>query len=304
MKPSQQPESHKSGSIKDNASFEIRTIQWQQKIKEDKNENPHGNNHFEIIWITKGSGQHWIDLQKYEIENNQLFFIKPGQVHRLQPTGEIEGYAISFTESFLSIEDHESDSIYHTSLFQLFADASGSVMTNDAVGEMQDITERMVKEFNSPHTYRTEILKRYFKIFLIYLTNQYKDAYQMVGQTRNMELVQKFMALLEKNFKTEKMVAGYADHLSITPNYLNEIIKKTTGYPAGHHIRQRVVLEAKRQATYSGTCMKEIAYYLGFCDMAHFSKFFKNTTGMNFTEFKKEKLTFAISSPVMNDAVA
>jgi AraC family transcriptional regulator, transcriptional activator of pobA len=293
MKPSQQPEPHKSGSIKDNVSFEIHTFQWLQKTKEYKTENPNRDNHFEIIWITKGSGRHWIDLQKYEIENNQLFFIKPGQVHRLQPIGEVEGYTISFTESFLSIEDHESDSIYHTSLFQLFADASGSVMTNDAVEEMRDITERMIKEFNSLHTYRTEILKRYFKIFLIYLTNQYSDTFQLTAQTRNMELVQKFMALLEKNFKTEKMVADYADHLSITPNYLNEIIKKTTGYPAGHHIRQRIVLEAKRQATYSGTCMKEIAYYLGFGDMAHFSKFFKNTTGMNFTEFKKEKLVFS-----------
>jgi AraC family transcriptional activator of pobA len=35
--------------------------------------------------------------------------------------------------------------------------------------------------------------------------------------------------------------------------------------------------------------MKEIAYFLGFCDMAHFSKFFKNTTGMNFSDFKKER---------------
>ena len=58
-------------------------------------------------------------------------------------------------------------------------------------------------------------------------------------------------------------------------NYLNEIIKKTTGYSAGYHIRQRVVLEAKRKAAYSDSCMKEIAYHLGFCDIAHFSKFFK-----------------------------
>jgi YesN/AraC family two-component response regulator len=84
------------------------------------------------------------------------------------------------------------------------------------------------------------------------------------------------------------MVSDYAGRLSVTPNYLNEIIKKTTGFSAGHHIRQRIVLEAKRQATYSGRCMKEIAYFLGFCDMAHFSKLFKNTTGMNFSYFKKE----------------
>lgn len=111
-----------------------------------------------------------------------------------------------------------------------------------------------------------------------------------------MSLVQQFMSLLEKHYKTEKMVAGYASLLSVTPNYLNEIIKKTTGYSAGHHIRQRVVLEAKRQATYSDHCMKQIGYYLGFDDTAHFSKFFKNAAGINFTDFKKERITVLAAS--------
>jgi AraC-like DNA-binding protein len=33
--------------------------------------------------------------------------------------------------------------------------------------------------------------------------------------------------------------------------------------------------------------MKEVAYSLGFEDIAHFSRFFKNTAGMNFTDFRK-----------------
>ncbi len=83
--------------------------------------------------------------------------------------------------------------------------------------------------------------------------------------------------------------------LFVTPNYLNEIIKKITGYSAGYHIRQRITLEAKRMALYSDNSMKEIAYNLGFLDCAHFSKFFKTITGSNFTEFKKEKLTIAVA---------
>jgi len=44
-----------------------------------------------------------------------------------------------------------------------------------------------------------------------------------------------------------------------------------------------------RLAVYSDVCMKEIAYLLGFSDTAHFSKFFKKSTGMNFSEFKRNK---------------
>jgi YesN/AraC family two-component response regulator len=41
--------------------------------------------------------------------------------------------------------------------------------------------------------------------------------------------------------------------------------------------------------------MKQIGYYLGFDDMAHFSKFFKTATGMNFTDFKKEKMVVSFA---------
>jgi AraC family transcriptional activator of pobA len=63
-----------------------------------------------------------------------------------------------------------------------------------------------------------------------------------------------------------------------------------TGFSAGHHIRQRVVLEAKRMGRYSDAGMKEIAYNLGFLDSAHFSSFFKTYGGINFSEFKRGAL--------------
>jgi AraC family transcriptional activator of pobA len=36
--------------------------------------------------------------------------------------------------------------------------------------------------------------------------------------------------------------------------------------------------------------MKEVAFQLGFEDVAHFSKFFKTVCGKNFSTYKKERL--------------
>jgi AraC-like DNA-binding protein len=47
------------------------------------------------------------------------------------------------------------------------------------------------------------------------------------------------------------------------------------------------VLEAKRKAVFGGYSMKEAAYDLGFYDPSHFSKYFKNSSGVNFTDFKR-----------------
>lgn len=256
------------------------------------------NNHFEIIWITKGSGSLYLDMQVSALQSNQLVFVKPGQVRQCSFSGQTSGYVFSFSESFLSIEHQESNSTYHTSLFKMFASASVIDMNNDDLPGMKNIAAQMMKEFYGDNLFRVEILRRYFKIWLIYITRQLQDEVTFVKPSRNMEIVEQFMNLLEKNYKSLRMVSDYASRLSVTPNYLNEIIKKTTGFSAGHHIRQRIVLEAQRQATYSGRCMKEIAYFLGFYDMAHFSKLFKNTTGMNFSDYKRDKLLPVAASSV------
>ena len=105
-----------------------------------------------------------------------------------------------------------------------------------------------MKEYENQYPFRALLIKRYFRIFLILLSRQLEEFVENVGQTRETELVKRFMEMLDKNFREEKMVSGYAAQLYVTANYLNRIVKKNTGYSAGHHIRQRVVLEAKRMA--------------------------------------------------------
>lgn len=94
------------------------------------------------------------------------------------------------------------------------------------------------------------------------------------------------------------MVSDYARELAVTPNYLNEIIRKKTGIAASDHIKNRIILEAKREAVHGGGSMKEIAYRLGFDDLAHFSKYFKNATGRSFTEFRKRNCTIMNAGPI------
>lgn len=258
--------------------------------QELEDERPPMEDQYKMIWVIKGSGTHCLDLEQTGVLDNTLYFIKPGQEFRIRAEGMLEGYALSFTGAFLDMEDPRSETTYYNYLFSFFANARGIAIRSDIFPDLADITEKMWKESRSAHLFRTEILRRYLKIFLLYLTRDLEGRFQITGQSRNFELVQKFMSLLDKKFKTKKMVSDYARDLIVTPNYLNEITKKITGHSAGYHIRQRVVLEAKRLGVYSDNGMKEIAYDLGFSDSSHFSKFFKAATGMNFTDFKRNRL--------------
>ncbi len=274
-------------------SFEIRTLESMVQYGEPVNEPVFSHSYFEIIWITRGSGIYRVDMQQFNIQANQFFCVRPGEIHLIEAGENLEGYVVSFTRSFLGMNDTDLDLVHAGGVYHLFERCKAVQARNENIADMALIMERLLKEYKNLDLFRLELLRRYFKIFLIYLSRQFEENNVPGMYSRSVGLVQKFMDLLNTNFKEMKMVADYARQLAVTPNYLNESVKKTTGYPASHHIRQRIALEAKRQAAYSDVCMKEIAYHLGFSDSAHFSKFFKNTTGMNFTDFKKEKFSMA-----------
>lgn len=268
--------------------FQIIAFSWADETIQLHNEVPHMQDYIELIWITRGQGTLTIDLKDHPLTANSVCCLTPGMVHQLKGDNEMEGYLFLFTESFLYKNAHEFDPMYHAGFFDTFSRSANFRVTEDISEEMYEITCKMIKECHNVYLFKAEILRRYFKIFLIYLTRQFPAILKTSLQTRNIELAEKFKSLLEKHYIKHKKVSDYARLLSVTPNYLNEIVKKITGYPASHHIRHRIVLEAKRQAAYSDVCMKEVAWHLGFSDIAHFSKFFKNITGINFSNFKKE----------------
>ncbi|HET7849966.1 MAG TPA: helix-turn-helix domain-containing protein [Pseudolabrys sp.] len=93
--------------------------------------------------------------------------------------------------------------------------------------------------------------------------------------------------LLEENFRKERQIAFYADKLAMTPDRLNDHVKRATGVTAGHLIRQRVLTEAKRQLVFTSLAIHEIAYDLSFSDPSHFTRFFRKQTGMTPQAFRE-----------------
>jgi AraC-like DNA-binding protein len=100
-------------------------------------------------------------------------------------------------------------------------------------------------------------------------------------------MVQRFKNLVETRYQQWHQVRDYAGALNVSPNYLNEVIKSNIGVSAKDFIQNRLLLEAKRMAVFTGKSIKETAYDLGFEDPSYFSKFFRAGTGQSIIEFKR-----------------
>lgn len=265
----------------------VQSLEWMRQNHRDQTGVPERTTYFELIWVKKGNGYLTIDLKRLSISENTIYCLAPGQYRALDLLDPVQGYYIFLSAEFLHLSECPVDFSLLISQFK----RAGTFPAVIPDLEMEELMIRIQKEYNNQGRLRSEILKGLLKLFLIYLsrqTEQVSERFKAVRHEKDADVVSKFMALLGKHFATKKLVADYADELCITPNYLNSIVKKQTGFPVSHHIQQHIIMEAKRQAMYSGLRMKEVADRLGFEDYAHFSKFFKNYSGMNFSSFKKE----------------
>ena len=77
--------------------------------------------------------------------------------------------------------------------------------------------------------------------------------------------------------------------LNMTHNYLNENIKKYTGFPVSYWIKNEILLEAKRLLVYTTLSVKEIAHAIGYDDPAYLSKVFRIHEGISPKTFRNKK---------------
>ncbi len=242
---------------------------------------------YEIIWIKDGAGSFTINSQKYHIQKDVVYCLSPFLAKDFQEANVIEGYYISVSEDFVTgvISDHQS------SVLQALVNGASNLLILELVkenrAEMEEVLLKMRHEYGKDLSLKMNILTCLFKIFAFYMSRNIDLVKTNNADKRDTELVRNYLRLIRRHIITNKFVAEYAIQLCVTPQYLNRVVKKISGQTASHHIQQVIIQEAKKQFLQPNTTMKQIAYSLGFEDVSHFSKFFKNAAGYNFSTFKK-----------------
>jgi AraC family transcriptional regulator, transcriptional activator of pobA len=269
-----------------NYFFDISTVE-SVSLKHGLRHGPVRQPHHQIVWITRGSGYFSIDLEKYRIEDNSAFTIPPGRFHQIMAEGRLSGFVLSFNIDFLYLAIESPGRPFFKEICTDLKRVKMYLMDGGDQA-LQSLLAGMTREFEAQNIFRLEIVSGLFKVFLIYMKRQSTSIRQEETSCPGLRLFNNFYAKVDNQFRTKKQVADYAHELSVSPNYLSEVVRKGTGHSAGYHIRQRTVQEAKRLVIFNDSNMKTVAYSLGFDDLSHFSKYFKNAAGMNFRDFKKK----------------
>lgn len=145
-------------------------------------------------------------------------------------------------------------------------------------------TKRVLKETDHPYTIKIlqHLTNAYFYGFgyNVHHIDQHK-------KSRQEELVENFLADVQKNFKTERGIEFYADRLCVTPRYLSKVIKDHNGLSAKQWIDDYVVWEAKALLKSTNMTIQQISDELNFPSQSFFGKYFKRSVGFSPLEYRK-----------------
>lgn len=244
---------------------------------------PHSLSFYEILLITSGRGEVTLDGASHPVAPGRVFFTSPGQPRQWHVRG-LDGLCLFFTADF--VEEFFKDPLF---LFKLpyFHRAGGDpgLALRRAAAESLSVRLRsMQKEIRRLRPDSPDALRAGLYETLVHLSRRFGAREGDVPRENPTAL--RLRQLIERHFRERHQPGAYARQLRITVGHLNQLARRHLGRTAGALIRERLILEARRELAHSDATTAEIAYGLGFKDPAYFARFFRRSVGVPPTAFR------------------
>ena len=249
---------------------------------------PHRHDFFEVLYLSKGTGFHIIDSNKYEIQPPCVFFMSPGQAHKIEFSSDIEGYIFIFTPEFYLINQTNPNRLIEFPFFFNIRQENRPLIleSSEEVFFLENLFKKGIAEIGKGENYSIELLRSVLDLILTSCAVLYKTDENLLAKGKGHIMVKKFFKLVEENYQNNLSVNEYADKLAITPNHLTQTVNQLTGKTSSQIIKAKQVLEIKRLLVHTNLSVTEIAFRLNFPDQSYFTKFFKREAGLSPLQYR------------------
>jgi AraC family transcriptional activator of pobA len=244
----------------------------------------HRDDHYIFFVLEEGHASLMIDFQEISLGTPILYYVLPAQVHQRIRSEVAQGWFIAVDTALIS---------------PAYRDVFENRLSLQQPFKLSDVE---LRQFNQLLCLLSEKYEESdadaFYIPVVHsllqsLVTMFAKCYNEAGEgrrqfTRPVELAGQFKRLLTQQIRSVKSPGAYAAQLNVSESYLNEALKKITGFPVSYWIQQEIMMEAKRLLYYSQLNVKEIAHLLGYADHSYFSRFFKKSTGLPALAFRAQ----------------
>jgi AraC family transcriptional regulator, transcriptional activator of pobA len=254
---------------------------------------PYNRRDYYKISLIKGRNRAEYADKTIEIDHAALLFATPKIPYNWQSLDDRQsGHFCIFTETFLS---HAKSGIVLNNLPLFQAGGYPVFQVSDAeIEELESIFKKMHRDINSNYAYKYDLLRNYV-VEMLHFGQKLQPATNMyIAHTAAARTASLFLELLERQFPIDsprqqlrlRSANDYATQLSVHVNHLNAVLKESTGETTTQLIGKRLLQEAQHILKHTNWNISEVAYSLGFEDVAYFSNFFKKQMGVSPATFR------------------
>jgi len=232
--------------------------------------------------------------QQYDFDEGVLLLMFPGQVFEVdeQEVLNRSGWLLIIHPDFLwntplakTIKQYGFfDYSVNEALF--LSDKEETVVVS-IIQNMAREYQASIDEFSQP------VILAHLELLLTYADRFYRRQF-ITRKINNHQILNRLEKLLTSYFNSDDLinkglptVQGIAEQLSVSPNYLSNLLRVLTGQNTQQHIHDKLLEKAKEKLSTTDLTISEIAYQLGFEHLQSFSKLFKAKTQLSPLQFRQ-----------------
>ncbi|MBW5801974.1 helix-turn-helix domain-containing protein [Halomonas elongata] len=244
-----------------------------------------------LLYLAEGRVTLELEGGGRSLEASQLIVVPAMSIHGFHFSPDTQGHIITLSRPLVERLQARLDSQSGV-LSKPDAHALGTTRHH---GRIATLVEQIDDEYRHPAQGRSHLLEALMEALTIETARLAETAARQPSRARPRqrdkarEHLQAYQTLIEAQFSQQPGIEHFAEQLGVTSAHLNTLCRRLAGRSALQLLHERLLLEAKRQLTYTNLTIGEVAEGLGFSEPAYFTRFFKRLTGLPPKDFRRRQ---------------
>lgn len=255
--------------------FNFQIHRYEDVMRNSRRTSPPNRWSYHRIGLLKeGEGELIIGIHKFKARKNTLVVIPSRVITSSKDwSDDVEGFVMLFNIDFF-LQNNFSHQIIENKKILTSSIQPYVHLTDEQAEEVAAIFNTILEEKHSEHHNKYELIALKIIELLILSERLFEIEMSLTSRPPSIDMLKRFIDLLDTHFSKEHSVKFYAEQLLIHPNHLNSLIKKHSGMSAKESIQNRLLLEIKYLLHSTNLSIKQISNQMGFSDPNYFTTFF------------------------------
>ena len=264
----------------------------------------HAHDFIEIAYVVSGLGTHCIGENEYNVSKGDLFIINyniPHEFRSLKDTSmpRLWVYNCIFKPEFIDYKLVNCKDFHNITQHFLFRSVFPEEATfNDDIKlqgkesqEIEELYEKMYREFHLKDEGYIEILRAYVIELLITIFRLYKKTNVINDklESHRQEIMNRVIRYMKDNFTKELKLEEISTIAFLSPNYFSKLFKECTAMTVSEYMQKIRIEEACNLLRTTERKVIDIAFQVGYRDIKYFNQIFKRISGKTPGGYRKNR---------------